>query len=160
MLNTFSITFFNDKNRQIKPIEAIIIEHIKIQILVPENSISALIDFIVSSLSTSWLIEISSFIKTLNEPIYGIWAMTKNKSPDKFIKQFRGIFKKIITINIENESASLSNKFLLNIARQNNYKSEMAHNFSQAIKKISSKEKKVICIFGSLYLCGNVLNKN
>ena len=103
---------------------------------------------------------LANYLKTLNEPIYGIWAMTKNKSPDKFIKQFRGIFKKIITINIENESASLSNKFLLNIARQNNYKSEMANNFSQAMKKISSKEKKVICIFGSLYLCGNVLNKN
>ena len=27
-------------------------------------------------------------------------------------------------------------------------------------KKISSKESKIICVFGSLYLCGNVLNKN
>ena len=44
--------------------------------------------------------------------------MTKNKDPDKFIKQFKGIFKKIITIPIENESASLSNKLLFKIAKK------------------------------------------
>ena len=39
--------------------------------------------------------------------------MTKNKDPDKFIKQFKGIFKKIITIPIENEiNSALSNKSL------------------------------------------------
>ena len=31
--------------------------------------------------------------------------MMKNKEPDLFIKQFKGIFKKIITIPIENEQA-------------------------------------------------------
>jgi len=33
-------------------------------------------------------------------------------------------------------------------------------NFDTVLEKISTKEKKVICIFGSLYQCGNVLNKN
>ena len=33
-------------------------------------------------------------------------------------------------------------------------------NFSEALKKISSKEKKLIVCFGSLYNCGNILNKN
>ena len=28
------------------------------------------------------------------------------------------------------------------------------------IVSVSSKEKKIICVFGSLYLCGNILNKN
>ena len=86
--------------------------------------------------------------------------MTKNKDPDKFIKQFNGIFKKIITIPIENEPASLSNKLLLKIAKKNNFKVESSRNIEEALKKISSKEKKIICIFGSLYLCGNILNKN
>ena len=86
--------------------------------------------------------------------------MTKNKNPDNFIKQFKGIFKKIITIPIENESASLSNKILLKIAQKNNYVVEKANNFESALKKITSKEKKIICIFGSLYLCGSVLSKN
>ena len=38
--------------------------------------------------------------------------MMKNKEPDLFIKQFKGIFKKIITIPIENEKGSMSAKEL------------------------------------------------
>ncbi len=100
------------------------------------------------------------YLKTLKVPIYGIWAMTKNKDPHRFIKQFKGIFKKIITIPIENETASVSSKLLLKIAKKNNYISESSKNFDEALKKISSRERKIICVFGSLYLCGNILNKN
>jgi len=103
---------------------------------------------------------LANYLKTIKVPIYGIWAMTKNKDPDRFIKQFKGIFKKILTIPIENESAALSNSLLLKIAKRNNYNSEMSKSFEEALKKISSKEKKIICVFGSLYLCGNILNKN
>ena len=103
---------------------------------------------------------LANYLKTLKVPIYGIWAMTKNKDPNRFIKQFKGIFKKIITIPIENESASLSNEFLFKIAKKNNYNVEISENFNEALKKISSNEKKIICVFGSLYLCGNILNKN
>ena len=101
-----------------------------------------------------------NYLKTLKVPIYGIWAMTKNKDPDRFIKQFKGIFKKIITIPIENESAALSNKLLLKIAKKNNYDSETSKSFEESLKKITSKEEKVICCFGSLYFAGNILNKN
>ena len=100
------------------------------------------------------------YLKTLKVPIYGIWAMTKNKDPHRFIKQFKGIFKKIITIPTENETASVSSKLLLKIAKKNNYISESSKNFDEALKKISSRERKIICVFGSLYLCGNILNKN
>ncbi len=103
---------------------------------------------------------LANYLKAVKTPIYGIWAMTKNKDPDRFIKQFKGIFKKIITIPIENESAALSNKLLFKIAKKNNYNSETSKNFEDALKKINSKEKKIICVFGSLYLCGNILNKN
>ena len=103
---------------------------------------------------------LANYLKTLKVPIYGIWAMTKNKDPNRFIKQFKGIFKKIITIPIENESAALSNKLLLKIAKKNNYNSETSKSFEDALKKINSKERKIICVFGSLYLCGNILNKN
>ena len=103
---------------------------------------------------------LANYLKTLKIPIFGIWSMTKNKDPDKFIKQFKGIFKKIITIPIENEPASLSNKILFKIAQRNNYITEQSSNFESALKRITSKERKIICIFGSLYLCGNILNKN
>ena len=86
--------------------------------------------------------------------------MTKNKDPNKFISKFKGLFKKIITIPIENENASLSNKLLFKIAKQNNFNTELADNFDDALKKISSKQNKIICVFGSLYLCASVLNKN
>ncbi len=103
---------------------------------------------------------LADYLKTLKIPIYGIWAMTKNKDPDKFIKQFKGIFRKIITVPIENESAALSNKLLLKIAKKNNYNSEASKNFEEALKKITSKERKIICCFGSLYSAGNILNRN
>ena len=103
---------------------------------------------------------LANYLKTLKIPIFGIWSMTKNKDPDKFIKQFKGIFKKIITIPIENEPASLSNKILFKIAKKNNYITEQSSNFESALKRITSKKRKIICIFGSLYLCGNILNKN
>tara|TARA_B100000963_G_C22637343_1_gene678331 strand:- start:2910 stop:4172 length:1263 start_codon:yes stop_codon:yes gene_type:complete len=103
---------------------------------------------------------LANYLKTLKFPIYGIWAMTKNKDPDKFIKKFKGIFKKIITIPIENESAALSNQLLFKIAKNNDFSTETTKSFEDALKKITSKEKKIICVFGSLYLCGNILNKN
>ena len=103
---------------------------------------------------------LANYLKSLKIPIYGIWGMTKNKDPDLFIRQFKEIFKKIITIPIVNEPAAVSNKLLLKIAKKNNYNADTAENFEDALKKITSKERKIICVFGSLYLCGNILNKN
>ena len=103
---------------------------------------------------------LADYLKTLKQPIYGVWGMTKNKEPDRFIKQFKGLFKKIIAVPIENENYSISNKLLLKIAKKNNYRAEISNNLEQALKKITSRENKIICIFGSLYLCGNFLNKN
>ena len=116
-----------------------------------------LIDGCHSEISAQNLVD---YLKTLKVPLYGIWSMTKNKDPNKFISKFKGLFEKVVVVPIENEPASLSNKVLFKIAKRNNFKTELAENFELAIKKISSKQKKIICIFGSLYLCGNVLNKN
>ena len=44
---------------------------------------------------------LSKYLKTINLPLYGIWAMTKNKEPDLFIKQLKNVFKKIVTIPIK-----------------------------------------------------------
>ena len=86
--------------------------------------------------------------------------MTKNKEPDLFIKQLKGLFKKIVTMPIENELNSVSAKQLYRIAIKNKFDAEISKNFIDALKKISSKEKKLIVCFGSLYNCGNILNKN
>ena len=86
--------------------------------------------------------------------------MTKKKDRKKFIKQFKGTFKKIIAVNIDEETDSLSNKILFKILKKNNYKAEIATSLNDAFKKVSSKRKKIVCIFGSLYLCGKVLKMN
>ena len=103
---------------------------------------------------------LADYLKNIKIPKYGIWAMTKNKEPDLFIKQFKGVFEKVVTMPIENEFNSVSSNELYKIAVKNKFKVEKSNNFIEALKKISSKEKKLIVCFGSLYNCGNILNKN
>ena len=44
--------------------------------------------------------------------------MMKNKEPDLFIKQFKGLFEKIITIPIANEKNCMSAKDLKSIPKK------------------------------------------
>jgi dihydrofolate synthase/folylpolyglutamate synthase len=103
---------------------------------------------------------LANYLKTIKLQKYGIWAMMKNKEPDQFIKKFKGIFKKIITMPIENEKGSLPAKKLFKIALKNGINVDKSENFYDAVKKISSNKKKLIVCFGSLYNVGNILNKN
>ena len=103
---------------------------------------------------------LASYLKKIKIPKYGIWAMTKNKEPDLFIKQLKGVFKKVVTMPIENEFNSVSANNLFKIATKNRFKAEKSNNLTEALNKISSDEKKLIVCFGSLYNCGNILNKN
>ena len=103
---------------------------------------------------------LAAYLKNIKIPKYGIWAMTKNKEPDLFIKKLKGVFKKIVIMPIENETNSVSVNKLYKIAVKNKVKVEKSNNLKEALKKISSKEKKLIVCFGSLYNCGNILNKN
>ena len=103
---------------------------------------------------------LAAYLKNIKIPKYGIWAMTKNKEPDLFIKHLKGVFKKIVTMPIENDSNTVSVNELYKVAVKNKFKAEKSNNFTEALKKISSEEKKLIVCFGSLYNCGNILNKN
>ena len=62
--------------------------------------------------------------------------------------------KKIIGITCHN---SIN---LAKVAIKNKFHSETSKNFTDALNKISSKKKKLIVCFGSLYNCGNILNIN
>ena len=103
---------------------------------------------------------LANYLKEIKVPKYAIWSMMKNKEPDLFIKQFKGIFKNIITIPIKNEKNCMSSKDLKAIAKKNQLNVDKAGNFDEAIKKISSPKKKLIICMGSLYNFGNILNKN
>ena len=109
--------------------------------------------------STASAENLYNYLKTLKEPLYGIWGMQKNKLPDQFIKSFNKIFKKIITVTIPNEPNALEAEELCSIA-QKYMPANTAHNIQLALKQLSSTEKKTIVIFGSLYLTGEVLINN
>ncbi len=103
---------------------------------------------------------LANFLRNIKTPKYAIWAMMKNKEPDLFIKQFKGIFKKIITMPIEREKNSMSATDLKLIAKKNGFNVDNANNFNEAIRKITSPDNKLISCIGSLYNIGNILNKN
>jgi len=103
---------------------------------------------------------LSSYLSTLKDEIYAVWGMQKNKQPDLFIKRFKKNIKKIIAIKIPNEPNACNPATLKKIANKNGFKCETAKNFYTAIEKISNKKKKLIVVFGSLYLAGSILSLN
>jgi len=103
---------------------------------------------------------LASYLKNIKEPKYAIWSMMKNKEPDLFIKQFKGLFEKIITIPIKKKKNCMLAKDLKSIAQKSYFKVETAKNLDEAIRKITSRDKKLIVCLGSLYNVGNILNKN
>ena len=103
---------------------------------------------------------LNEHLKTIDGPIYGIWGMQKNKMPEEFIKTFKNTFKKIITITIPDEPNAMKASDLLKIGEKNNLEVSKCINFNDAVKKISSKERKTIVIFGSLYFVGYFLRIN
>ena len=103
---------------------------------------------------------LSSYLSSLNKDVYGIWGIQNNRYPKKFLKNFKGIFKEIVTVKIPDEINSCNPKDLQKIANQLNFKCTTAPNVYAAIKKISNKKEKVIVCFGSLYLVGKILSLN
>ena len=101
-----------------------------------------------------------NYLKNLNKEIYGIWGMQKNKSPAEYLKKFRGIFKEIITFKIPGEPNALDSKTLKNIATKQGYIAHEAVNIKETFKKVSSKKRKLIVLFGSLYGVGSALKFN
>ena len=83
-----------------------------------------------------------NYLKTLKLPIYCVWGMQKNKFPKEFLKEFKGIFKKIVTVKIPNEPNSCDANELKSIAIKQGYKVETTIGIKEALKIISSKEKK------------------
>ena len=103
---------------------------------------------------------LARYLRKFKIPIYAIWGSLKNKNPDQLIKNFKGVFKKIITIKIPNEPSAMSSFDLRRIAERNGFQAIDSKNIKEALKKISTNEKKVVCIFGSLYLVGHALSMN
>ena len=116
-----------------------------------------LVDGCHSDVSTK---NLARYLRKLKIPVYGICGMLKNKKPNQLIKNFKGIFKKIITVKIPNEPSAMSSFDLRRIAEKNGFQTIESKNIKDALKKISTKEKKIIVIFGSLYFVGSALSMN
>ena len=66
---------------------------------------------------------LASYLKSIDKDIYGIWGMQKHKHPELFIKQFKGIFKKIIAVKIpDDETNSCKPQQLKQIANRSDIK--------------------------------------
>ena len=103
---------------------------------------------------------LASYLKSVNKDIYGIWGMQKHKHPEPFIKQLKGIFKKIIAVKIPDEPNSCKPHYLKNMANRIGIECDIAPSIKSAIKQLSNKKPKVIASFGSLYLIGKILSLN
>ena len=79
-----------------------------------------------------------------------------------FLKSISGIinpFEGNVFIN-DIEVTNLNTFELSKIAEKNNIQSIQSKNLIDALKKITTNEKKIIVIFGSLYLVGSALSVN
>ena len=103
---------------------------------------------------------LANFLKSQKIPAYGIWGSLKNKNPNENIKNFKGIFKKLITIKIPNDTNALSASELKKIGLKNRFDTEESKNIKDALNKIPNSKRNLIVIFGSLYLVGYVLSIN
>ena len=103
---------------------------------------------------------LAKYLREFKIPIYGICGVLKNKNPDRLMKNFKGIFKKIITFKIPEEPSSLTSNDLKKIAEKNGFEAVEAKNIKDALKKISSNKKKIIVLWGSTYGAGYALSMN
>ena len=105
---------------------------------------------------------IKDFIFSYNQIIFNFFYVKKKflkgirkifNFPVKYLTYCLSIFLKKKKINLDNYK--ISSKNLDTLFQE--FNSDKANNFYEAIKKISSSEKKLINCIGSLYNVGNML---
>ena len=79
--------------------------------------------------------------------------MQKNKFPKDFLKNFKGIFKKVITIKIPNEKNACSAEELKFIAAKQKYNVEKAINYKEALNKLTSNKSKGYLFYRQSLFC-------
>ena len=103
---------------------------------------------------------ISNWIKKQKQDIHLIVGMMKDKSHKEFINSFKDIVKSITLIDIPNQNEAISKEeFKLKI-QKNISGIKTPKSIEDAIMLNSNSSNQILLITGSLYLCGEVLNKN
>ncbi len=104
-------------------------------------------------------LSIANWIKTQNQDVHLICGMLKDKSHREFIKSFENIVKSITLIDIPNQD-SISKEEFKEKLNGINIKINLAESIEESIKSISKFQNSIGLCIGSLYLVGEILNKN
>ena len=104
-------------------------------------------------------VSIANWIKTQNQDVHLICGMLKDKSHKEFIKIFENIVKSITLIDIPNQDSISKEEFKKKL-NGINIKINLAESIEESIKSISKFQNTIGLCIGSLYLVGEILNKN
>ena len=103
---------------------------------------------------------IASWIKTQNQDVHLICGMLKDKSHREFIKSFENIVKSITLIDIPNQESKISKEEFKKKLSNLKVKINLSESIEESIKSISKFQNSIGLCTGSLYLVGEILNKN
>ena len=102
---------------------------------------------------------ISKHLSKLNCKKHLIIGMMSNKQHKKYASYFKGKITSLTTIDIPNQKNSITGIELMNKLKK--FKNiQYKNSIEEAIKSIPLEKNDIILITGSLYLVGEVLNKN
>jgi len=96
----------------------------------------------------------------VSRPLVLIMGMLNNKNPGEFLKPFKGLAARIITLKIPDEPNAYEAEVLSQIASDLGFAAEPASSLYEALSSLKSHYPHAprIAICGSLYLAGHVLN--
>jgi len=101
---------------------------------------------------------LNDYLQTLNCKKHIILGMMANKDHQEYISYFKNI-SSLTTIDIPNQPNSINGEDLKK--KLSNYPNvKYKHSIEDAIKSIELSENDIVLITGSLYLAGEILNKN
>jgi len=103
---------------------------------------------------------ISNWVKQQNQDVHLICGMLKDKEHKEFIKHFKNKVKSITLIDIPNQEGSIKNQEFKKKLNDLDLNIILSESIEDSIKSISQYNNSTCLCVGSLYLAGEVLNRN
>ena len=103
---------------------------------------------------------ISNWVKQQNQDVHLICGMLKDKEHKEFIKHFKNKVKSITLIDIPNQEGSIKNEEFKKKLNDLDLNIILSESIEDSIKSISQYNNSTCLCVGSLYLAGEVLNRN
>jgi len=106
-------------------------------------------------------VALSKWMNTLDQDINLIVGMMHDKRHKEFMSNFKGKIKSLNLIDIPNQEGSISKEEFKSKIQNDFPNAKLANNIQEAITNISNEsQNSYICIIGSFYLLGEILNLN